>query len=97
MTGEIGAWLGLDAGTLKVGKRADVVVLDPERLSAELDVAVEAELEGFGGLVRMVNQNGGAVGEVLINGREALRDGALVPELGRARGFGRVLRAVASA
>ncbi len=93
LTGELADWLGLDAGTLEVGKRADLVVIDPTRLTERLDVAKEAEMENFGGFVRMVNQNDGAVAAVLINGREAVRDGAVVPELGKERGFGRVLRA----
>src|SRR2546423_3941124 len=42
LTGEIADWLGLDAGTLAVGRRADLVVLDPERLSGKLDEIREA-------------------------------------------------------
>jgi N-acyl-D-aspartate/D-glutamate deacylase len=92
LTGEIADWLGLDAGTLAPGRRADVVVLDPERLGAELDEPREASMEGFDDFVRLVNQNGGAVETVLINGRLAVHGGATTPELGRERGFGRVLR-----
>ncbi len=92
LTGEIAEWLGLDAGGLAPGRRADVVVVDPERLGPELDVAREAEMEGFDGFVRMVNQDGGAVESVLINGRLAMRHGAPAPGLRRERGFGRVLR-----
>lgn len=92
LTGEIADWLGLDAGTLAPGRRADVVVLDPERLGAALDVPQESAMEGFDGFVRLVNQNEGAVETVLINGRLAVHDGAPTPGLGRERGFGRVLR-----
>jgi len=92
VTGEIADWLGLDAGHLAVGARADVVVVDPQKLGAELDVIVEAPMAFFGDYPRLVNQNGGAVQSVLINGREAVRDGALTPELGRER-LGEVLRA----
>ncbi|HSP78070.1 MAG TPA: N-acyl-D-glutamate amidohydrolase, partial [Myxococcaceae bacterium] len=92
LTGEIAEWLGLDAGVLAPGRRADVVVVDPERLGPELDVAREAGMEGFDGFLRMVNQDGGAVESVLINGRLAMRHGAPSPGLGRERGFGRVLR-----
>jgi N-acyl-D-aspartate/D-glutamate deacylase len=92
LTGEIAEWLGLDAGTLAPGKRADVVVLDPERLGEGLDVPQESSMEGFDGFVRLVNQNGGAVETVLINGRLAVDGGAATPALGKERGFGRVLR-----
>jgi N-acyl-D-aspartate/D-glutamate deacylase len=92
LTGELADWLNLDAGRLAVGCRADVVVLDPERLTPELDVAVEAPMPCFDGFVRMVNQNGGAVRAVLVNGEEAVRDGEPVPTLGTRR-LGRVLRA----
>jgi N-acyl-D-aspartate/D-glutamate deacylase len=91
VTGEIGEWLGLDAGTLAVGKRADVVVIDPTKLTSELEVAMEAPMPFFDGFERMVNQNGGAVRSVLVNGREVIRDGAPVTELGRRR-FGSALR-----
>jgi hypothetical protein len=69
-----------------------VVVVDPERLGAGLDEPREASMEGFDGFVRLVNQNGGAVETVLINGRLAVHGGETMPELGRERGFGRVLR-----
>ncbi|MFE8596060.1 N-acyl-D-amino-acid deacylase family protein [Archangium violaceum] len=92
LTGEIADWLGLDAGRLAPGKRADVVVVDPERLGEGLDVPQESSMEGFDGFVRLVNQNGGAVETVLINGRLAVDGGTATPALGRERGFGRVLR-----
>jgi N-acyl-D-aspartate/D-glutamate deacylase len=93
LTGELADWLGLDAGHLAEGKRADVVVLDPRRLTEGLDVAVEADLEGFPNFKRMVNQNDGAVRAVFIGGREAVCEGAICPALGKERGFGTVLRA----
>jgi N-acyl-D-aspartate/D-glutamate deacylase len=37
LTGEMATWLGIDAGTIEVGKRADVVVVDPESLDAQLE------------------------------------------------------------
>lgn len=92
LTGEIAGWLNLDAGRLAEGKRADVVVVDPERLTGELDVAKEAPMPFFDGFVRMVNQNAGAVRAVLVGGREVVRDGEPVAQLGQER-FGEVLRA----
>jgi N-acyl-D-glutamate deacylase len=93
LTGEIGDWLGVDAGHLRVGDRADLVVVDPSALDERLDRYCEAEMAGFGGLVRMVSRSDGAVAAVLINGRVAFADGELAPELGRAQGYGAFLPA----
>jgi N-acyl-D-aspartate/D-glutamate deacylase len=93
VTGEIGAWLGLDAGVLAAGKRADLVVIDPSKLGPALDRPREAEMAGFAGFRRLVSDDGGAVRSVVVRGREAVRGGGPVAELGRERAFGRVLRA----
>ncbi len=90
LTGEIADWLGIDAGHLRVGDRADLVVVDPEALDARLDVYHEANMEGFGDLMRMVNRSDGTVRSVFVNGREAF-DGAIKKELGRELGFGQFL------
>ena len=92
VTGELADWLGLDAGTIAVGKTADLVVLDPTRLVADLDVPHLAPMPFFDGFERLVNQGCGAVRDVLVGGRHAVRDGELAPELGQ-RAFGRVLSA----
>ena len=93
VTGEVGEWFGIDAGVLAEGKRADVVVIDPEALDEELERAHEAPMEKFGGLVRLVRRNPKTVNAVIINGKRAVRDGEVVPTLGQERGFGTVLRA----
>ncbi len=95
LTGEIGSWLGMDAGTLERGKRGDLVVIDPEGLDESVERAEEAPMEGFAGLVRMVRRNDRAVRAVLVGGKLAVEAGRPVPELGKVRGFGRVLRATA--
>jgi N-acyl-D-aspartate/D-glutamate deacylase len=91
LTGELASWLNLDAGTVELGKRADAVVIDPSRLTETLDVAVEAPMPFFDGFVRMVNQNAGAVRAVLVGGREVVREGEPVQELGTTR-FGEFVR-----
>jgi N-acyl-D-aspartate/D-glutamate deacylase len=93
LTGEIGEWLGIDAGRLRKGDRADLVVVDPEKLDARLDAYHEAPMEGFGDLARMVNRSDGAVTAVLVNGRLAFADGALSPDLGRSLAYGTFLAA----
>lgn len=93
LTGELADWLDVDAGHLAIGRRADLVVVDPEGLDDRLDAYHEAPMEGFGGLSRMVNRSDGAVRSVVVNGRIAYRDGAFAGDLGSSRGFGRFLPA----
>jgi N-acyl-D-aspartate/D-glutamate deacylase len=71
LTGEIADWLGIDAGHLREGARADLVVVDPTALDDRLDAYHEARMDGFGDLTRMVNRSDGAVDAVLVNGRIA--------------------------
>jgi N-acyl-D-aspartate/D-glutamate deacylase len=92
LTGEIADWLGLDAGALAPGRRADVVLVDPEALDDRVDRVEEAKVEGYGDFVRLVRRNDDAVRGVWVNGRRAVRDGVPVAEVGRERGFGAVLR-----
>lgn len=94
LTGELGEWFGIDAGTLLEGSRADLLLLDPRRLDDSLEAYQEAPMEGFSGLQRMVNR-GDAVRCVLINGRIAYRDGEFASDLGQTRGYGQFLRATA--
>jgi N-acyl-D-aspartate/D-glutamate deacylase len=96
VTGELGAWFGIDAGTLELGRRADLVVVDPEGLDARLDAAEEAPMPGIPGLQRMVRRNDGAVRAVLVNGRVAVQEGTPLAALGVERGFGRPLQATAA-
>ncbi len=93
LTGEIADWLGVDAGHLRVGDRADLVVVDPAALDARLDAYHEAPMERFDGLVRMVNRSEGAASVVLIGGRVASRDGVVELALGRELAFGQFLPA----
>jgi N-acyl-D-aspartate/D-glutamate deacylase len=93
VTAEIAEWFQLDVGVLEVGKRADVVVVNPEHLDSTLDDAHEAPMEDFGGLKRLVRRNDATVDAVYVGGRLAVRNGLPVPELGVERGFGQLLRA----
>jgi N-acyl-D-aspartate/D-glutamate deacylase len=93
LTGEIADFLAIDAGHLEEGARADVVVVDPAGLTDEVDVAVEAPIEGFGSFRRLVRRNEQAVRAVLVGGKLAVESGAVRPEVGKQRGFGTVLRA----
>lgn len=91
VTGELADWFGIDAGYIKQGARADIVVLNPEGLTQKLDVYHEAPIEEFGGIERMVNRNEGLVEQVLINGQVAFENEQIVDALGKQQGFGQFL------
>jgi len=93
VTGELADWLGVDAGHLRLGDRADLVVIDPEALDDRLAEYHEAPMEGLGGLVRMVNRSDGAVRAVVVHGKIAFRDGVVAADLGVDAGFGQFLPA----
>ena len=93
LTGEIADWLGVDAGHLRLGDRADVVVIDPTALDDRLDAYHEARMDGFGDLMRMVNRSDGVVDVVLVNGRIAFENGTTSKALGRECGLGTFLPA----
>lgn len=92
LTGELADWYRLDAGHLRIGDRADVVIIDPERLDAGLDDYAEEPVDCYGGLSRMVNRNDDTVAAVLVGGRVVFIDGHATESVGRDR-TGRFLRA----
>lgn len=92
LTGELADWYGIDAGHLRVGDRADVLVLDPDRLDDRLDDYAESTVEQYGNLSRMVNRNDETVDLVLIGGRAVVRGGTPTELLGVQR-TGSFLRA----
>jgi len=92
LTGELADWYRIDAGHLRVGDRADLVVIDPARLDDALEEYCESPVEQYGGLSRMVNRNDGAVPAVFIAGRRVVAGGEPTPLLGRER-TGSFLRA----
>ncbi len=92
LTGELADWYRIDAGKLRVGDRADLVVIDPAQLDASVESYHESPVEQFGGLSRMVNRNDAAVPAVFIAGRRVVEDGEPTEVLGRER-TGQFLRA----
>ncbi len=92
LTAEPARWFGLDVGVLAEGARADLVVIDPERLDERLEHPELAPFPELGaGFERLVNR-GDAARHVLIGGVEVARDGEPLPALGVQR-TGEVLRA----
>ena len=92
LTGELADWYGIDAGHLRIGDRADLVVIDPEHLDERLDGYAESPVPQYADLPRMVNRNDDTVPLVLIGGRTVVRHGTPTEILGSRR-TGSFLRA----
>lgn len=92
MTGDQADWFGVDAGKIRLGDRADIVILDPNGFSQNLEEVSWAEMENFD-LPRLVNRNPGLVNQVFINGKTAYVNDEIVPQLGHELGYGQFLAA----
>lgn len=92
VTGELADWFGIEAGYIREGRRADIVILDPRQLSQPLDQYHEAPFEAFGNISRMVNRNDDLVESVIINGAVAFENNEFAPDLGRKTRYGTFLR-----
>ncbi|MEV6062749.1 amidohydrolase family protein [Nocardia asteroides] len=93
LTAELADWYNLDAGHLRVGDRADIAIIDPERLDQTVHGLAEQEMPEYGGLRRMVNRDNGAVAATIVAGRVVYRDGEFADGLGESWGPGRFLPA----
>jgi N-acyl-D-glutamate deacylase len=92
LTGELADWYGIDAGYLRPGDRADLVVVNPEGLDASLDGYHEAPMEMFGGMPRMVRRNDVAVTATMISGDVVYERGTFASGYGQRRRHGSFLR-----
>jgi N-acyl-D-aspartate/D-glutamate deacylase len=92
LTGELADWYQLDAGHLRIGDRADLLIVDPERLDESLDSYHEETVEQYGGLSRMVNRNDDTISAVFVGGRAVFLDGQATDVVGTQR-TGSFLRA----
>ncbi len=95
-TKEPADFLGIDAGDISVGKRADIIVIDPTRIESEINSEpVEDYHPSFGGGFRLVKRSGKVVQHVFINGNEAYTNNGVVKfheDLGKKKIFGQLLR-----
>ena len=91
ITGELADWFGLDAGYLREGRVADVMVLDPEALKTDLSGPQETTDPRFDGAMRMVTRSGRTVQQVIVGGEVVLDQGQPHAEFEQRR-FGRLLR-----
>ena len=92
LTGDQADWFGVDAGKIREGDRADVVIIDPAGFNQDLEQVHWGEMENFD-LQRLVNRNPGIVKTVLINGRLAVDDEQFSPSFGREMGYGQFIPA----
>ncbi len=92
VTKELADWFGIDAGTLETGKRADLVVIDPNNLNEELDQQVMSPMPGLPDYHRWVRRNPTAVPFVFINGEMVSKNGVPCELLGNQK-IGSILKA----
>lgn len=90
LTGELADWFNIDAGRIREGDRADVVIVDPSCLDDRIYQYHEAM---FKDVSRIVNRNDETVPVVILNGKVAARNGEIESGVGEKTGFGRFLPA----
>jgi N-acyl-D-aspartate/D-glutamate deacylase len=82
VTSEPASWFNLDTGSIRIGGRADLTILDPVRLKEPIPGAVVVNNPAFDGAARMVKRDPNpAVHQVYIRGVEVVRDGVPLPAL----------------
>ncbi len=84
LTGELAEWYDVDAGHLRLGDRADLVVIDPAHLDDSLDTYAESPVVEYDNLSRMVNRNDQTVTAVFVGGEYVFGDGEAAPVLATA-------------
>ena len=94
LTADIADFYRIDAGRIAVGKRADIVVIDPTKLDDSVEQIHEAEMPEFNGLRRLVRRNDATVKAVLVNGVRVWDEAGAAAGLGTETGRGSVLSPV---
>ncbi|MDZ7957354.1 MAG: D-aminoacylase [Aulosira sp. DedQUE10] len=86
VTGEPAQWFRLDTGVLKVGAKADIVLLDPNALNQPISPQVEILDPVLDGEPRMVKRGSDEIVQaVYINGIRVVCEGKVSDRLGRER------------
>lgn len=89
LTKENADFFNLDAGTIEVGKRADITIIDPEKLTDSVHQYHKAEF--LAGLNRLVNRDDEVVELVMINGKIAWENHQFTEKFGTER-YGEFLK-----
>lgn len=96
LTKEPADFFGLDTGDISLGKRADLIIIDPSKIPTDVNSEpVEDYHPKFGGTYRLVKRSGKVVKHVFINGIEAYSNNGVVgfhEDLGIKKQFGRLLK-----
>ncbi len=96
ITKEAADFFGIDAGDISVGKRADLVIIDPKKLESDLNTEpIEDYHPHFEGSYRLIKRSGKVVQHVFINGNKAYTNNGVVAfheDLGKKKIFGQLLR-----
>jgi len=82
VTGEPERWFNLDRGELKLGKKADILVLDPKKIKGILSEQIEHSDPLLDGALRMVKRGAEEIESVYINGKLAVTDGNITDVVG---------------
>jgi hypothetical protein len=86
VTGEPARWFRLDAGALKVGAKADLLLINPDHLRAPISEQGEIEDKSLDGAIRMVRRGSERIIEaVYISGVLAVCNGEVTESLGHER------------
>ncbi len=88
LTKELADWFNIDAGEIKVGAHADLVLIDPKYLSNVSDQVFEAPIEEFDNYVRLVNRNPQTVHSVYVNGELICKEDEFVEGYGKTKKIG---------
>jgi N-acyl-D-aspartate/D-glutamate deacylase len=84
VTGEPAQWFRLDTGVLKIGAKADLVILSPQGLNQPLSKPIEIEDPVLDGEPRMVKRDSqDIIKAVYINGVCVVNQGEICESLGR--------------
>ncbi|WP_035728003.1 N-acyl-D-amino-acid deacylase family protein [Eisenibacter elegans] len=91
MTKMAADWLGIDAGALRVGDRADLAILDPTQLASGLSEPIEHHDPRLGGTMRLVKRSDKVMKHVMVKGELLFSEGQFAQDLGQ-RQYGQLLR-----
>lgn len=88
LTKEQTDWFNIDAGELKEGKPADIVIINPEYLENVSDTVYEAPIEEFDNYIRLVNRNKQTIHHVIVNGNIIYKEDEFVEGYGKDERYG---------
>lgn len=96
LTKEQADWFNLDCGYLAEGKRADLVIINPDKFAQVTDEVHQQPIEEFDHYPRLVNRNPELITHVLVNGKVIYTNDRFVEGYGESKKFGRFLPRKAS-